>query len=67
MNTLDMMSQLVSSCSQSYYQRKDLEMMVCVRACASRLWCPVETKPLHSIIQSEVPTALRDNVAQRRH
>lgn len=29
MNTLDMMSQLVSSCSQSYYQRKALEKQVC--------------------------------------
>lgn len=53
MNTLDMMSQLVSSCSLSYYQRKDLEMMACVYLCVSVCvpsMAASKTKPLHLII-----------------
>lgn len=53
MNTLDVMSQLVSSCSQSYYQRKGLEIAVCACVCVCARMSSTaasKTQPLHLII-----------------
>lgn len=67
MNTLDMMSQLVSRCPQSYYQRKDLEMVVCARVLCEPSTAASKTRPLHLIIQSGAMMALCDNVSPRCH
>lgn len=57
-----MMSQLVSSCSSwCYYQRKALEMQVCVSIKTNK------DKSLHLIIKSEVMIALCEDVSQTHY
>lgn len=59
MNTLDTMSQLVSSCSSwCYYQRNAREMQVCVSMKADK------DKSLRLIVKSEVMIALCEDASQ---